>query len=267
MDAPAKWTVARIRAQKGKGRIACLTAYDFAFARLLDEAGIPLLLVGDSVGMTVLGYETTLPVTVADMVHHTAAVTRGVRRALVVADMPFLSYQASTERAVSNAGRLLKRGGADAVKLEGGAMRAEVVRTLVSNGIPVMGHIGLLPQNVRAMGGYKVQGRDAAAADRIRADACALAEAGAFAIVLEGMPAPLAAAITGEVPVPTIGIGAGAACDGQILVLHDLLGLSGALRPRFVKRYADLGASVREAAGAYRADVENGAFPGPEHTY
>jgi 3-methyl-2-oxobutanoate hydroxymethyltransferase len=238
-----------------------------AFARLLDEAGIPLILVGDSLGMAVLGYDTTLPVTMAQMVHHTAAVSRGVKRALIVADLPFLSFQAGVDRAVANGGRLLKRGGADAVKLEGGAIRVPVVRALVENGIPVMGHLGLTPQSVRAMGGYKVQGREASAAERLRVDARALEEAGVFAIVLEGIPAELAALITGDVGVPTIGIGAGPDCDGQVLVIHDLLGLSGEFQPKFVKRYAELGTEIVRAATAYKADVEDGRFPGPEHAY
>jgi 3-methyl-2-oxobutanoate hydroxymethyltransferase len=266
VNAGGKWTADRIRALKGHGRFACLTAYDFAFARILDEAGIPLLLVGDSLGMTVLGYETTLPVTMAQMLHHTSAVARGTRRALVVGDMPFLSYQATVEHAVANAGRFLQRG-ADAVKIEGGAFRAPVVRALLANGIPVMGHIGLTPQSVRAMGGFKVQGRPPEVAERLRADARALEEAGVFALVLEGMPAALARAITAEVRVPTVGIGAGADCDGQVLVLHDLLGLSGELRPKFVKRYAELGSEVRRAAAAFKEDVEAGRFPGPEHSY
>ena len=262
-----KWTPDRLRALKGKKRFACLTAYDFATARLVDEAGLPVVLVGDSVGTTLLGYETTLPVTMEQMLHHTAAVVRGVRRALVVGDLPFLSYQAGLAEAVTNAGRFLKEAGADAVKLEGGRLRAGTVRALVENGIPVMGHLGLTPQSVRALGGYKVQGRTAAAARALKADAKALEAAGVFAIVLEGIPAPLARAITAAVAVPTIGIGAGPGCDGQVLVVNDMLGIGGPFTPRFVKRYAELGAAMARAFAAYRDDVEAGRFPGREHCY
>ena len=267
MKNSVKWTPDRLRALKGKRRFACLTAYDFATARLVDEAELPVVLVGDSLGMTVLGYETTLPVTMEQMLHHTAAVVRGVRKAMVVGDMPFLSYQASPGEAVANAGRFLKEAGADAVKIEGGRLRTETVRALVGNGIPVMGHLGLTPQSVRAMGGYKVQGRTAAAARALKSDAKALEAAGVFAIVLEGIPAPLARAITAAVGVPTIGIGAGPGCDGQVLVVNDLLGLSGDFTPRFVKRYAELGATMARAFAAYRDDVESGRFPGKEHCY
>lgn len=261
------WTVTRIRDLKGRGRFACITAVDAITGRLADEAGIPLVLVGDSLAMTVLGYASTLPATMDEMLHHTAAVVRGVRRALVVADMPFLSYQASTSAAIRSAGRFLKEAGASAVKVEGGRIRARTVRALVENGIPVMGHIGLLPQNVRAMGGYKVQGRDATAAARLADDARALEEAGVFSLVIEGVPAAVGADLTAAVRVPTIGIGAGPGCDGQILVIHDLLGLTGGPVPRFVRRYDDLGTRIRTALGAYRRDVERGRFPGPEHAY
>ena len=267
MKPATPWTVARIRALKGHGRFACVTATDAVTGRLADEAGIPLVLVGDSLAMTVLGYATTLPATMAEMLHHTAAVVRGVKHALVVADMPFLSYQASPAEAVRNAGRFLKEAGAAAVKIEGGRIRTRVVRTLVGNGIPVMGHIGLLPQNVRAMGGYRVQGRDAAAAQRMCDDARALEEAGVFSLVIEGVPAPLAREITAASAVPTIGIGAGPGCDAQILVIHDLLGLTGDATPRFVRRYAELGRRTLDALTAYRRDVERGRFPGPEHCY
>ncbi len=267
MDASEKWTVTRIRNRKGKGKIVSLTAYDYATARLVDEAGIHLIIVGDSLGMTVLGYESTIPVTMDDMRHHTAAVMRGVKRALVVADMPFLSFQVSVEQAVDNAGRLIKEAGADAVKIEGGAFRAPVVRALVENGIPVMGHIGLTPQSVRAMGGYKVQGRSEEDAQRLKEDAAALEEAGIFSLVLEGIPAGLAAGITSAISIPTIGIGAGPDCDGQVLVIHDLLGMSGDFQPRFVKRYANLGDDMRLAFEAYRREVEDGTFPGEEHCY
>jgi 3-methyl-2-oxobutanoate hydroxymethyltransferase len=267
MSANEKWTAPRIRALKGRRRIACLTAYDYPTARRLDEAGIPIALVGDSVGMTLLGYDTTLPVTLTEMVHHAAAVARGAGRALVVADLPFLTYQPSIADALRSAGRLLKEANVDAVKMEGGARCAETARTLIDFGIPVMGHIGLEPQRVRTMGGYRVQGRDTDAAERLRADARALDAAGCFAIVLEGIPAPLAAAITGEIGAPTIGIGAGPDCDGQVLVVNDLLGLSFDFTPKFVKQYAELGRLTLDAFRTYREDVEEGRFPGAEHTY
>jgi 3-methyl-2-oxobutanoate hydroxymethyltransferase len=262
-----EWTAPRLRDLKGRQKVVMLTAYDCATARLLDEAGVHAVLVGDSLGMTALGYATTVPVTVADILHHTAAVARGVRRALVIADMPFLSYQVSIPQALENAGRLVQQGGADAVKLEGGEAVAPAVHALVANGIPVLGHIGLLPQHVHATGGYKVRGRTPEEADQLRRDARALGEAGAFAIVLEGMPAALAGEITAAVRVPTIGIGAGPACDGQVLVVNDLLGLSGEQVPKFVRRYADLESVMREAFCRFRKDVEAGAFPGPEHCY
>ena len=261
-----KWTAPRIRALKGRGKIACLTAADYFSARVLDEAGLPMILVGDSLGMTSLGHETTLPVTLADMLHHTAAVARGVKSALVVTDLPFLTYQVSPAQALESAGRCLQAGAA-AVKLEGGVIRADTVRLLVENGIPVLGHIGLLPQSVRGMGGYKVQGRTASDVERLLADAAALDEAGCFAVVVEGVPAEAARCITEAVRMPTIGIGAGSGCDGQVLVLSDVLGLTAGHSPKFVKRYADLGAAMREAVAAYRSDVEQGAFPGPEHSY
>jgi 3-methyl-2-oxobutanoate hydroxymethyltransferase len=256
------WTTRRVREAKGTLRLTCVTAYDAAFARLADEAGIPLILVGDSVGMTMLGYESTLPVTMDQMAHHTAAVVRGVRRALVVADMPFLSFQISDDLAVANAGRLIQESGAAAVKIEGGAERAGLARRLLDTGIPVMGHVGLMPQRWRAMGGYRVQGRDAQSAARILEDACALDAAGVFAIVLEGIPAKTARAITAAVSVPTIGIGAGPACDGQVLVMHDLLGLT-ERPPRFAKAYAHLGRETRAAFSAFKSDVEAGRFPDP----
>jgi len=261
------WTVTAIRESKGRRKLACLTAYDYALARFLDAADIPMILVGDSLGMTVLGYETTLPVTVEQMLHHTAAVTRGVRRALVVADMPFLSYQVSPRQAIANAGRFLKEAGAGAVKVEGGAARSPTVRALIDNGIPVLGHIGLTPQSIRAMGGYRVQGRKPEQAQQLLDDARALAEAGVFALVVECVPAALGAEITTAVSVPTIGIGAGPDCDGQILVLHDLLGLFPDLTPKFARQYADLGASIDQAVRSYRADVEAGRFPGAENSY
>ncbi len=262
-----KWTVPRIRALKGKGKIVSLTAYDFSTARLVDEAGIHLVLVGDSLAMTMLGYENTLPVTMDEMLLLTAAVARGVKNGLVVADMPFLSCQVSIEQALMNAGRFIKEAGADAVKIEGGSSRAPTVRALVENGIPVLGHIGLLPQNINAMGGFKIQGKSEDDARRILDDAKAIEEAGAFAVVLEGLPAALAGEISRAIAVPTIGIGAGPGCDGQILVVHDILSLYGEFKPKFVKRYANLGPEIRKALAQYKKEVEDGSFPGPEQSY
>ena len=266
MNERTPWTAPRLRALKRKARIVSLTAYDYSTARLLDEAGIHLILVGDSLGMTVLGYENTLPVTMDEMIHHTAAVARGVKYALVVGDMPFMSYQASIEQALLNAGRFI-RAGAHAVKIEGGAFRAETIRALVQNGIPVLGHIGLTPQSIQAYGGHKVQGRNEDAAEQLREDARAVAAAGAFAMVIEGVPADLATEITGLVDIPTIGIGAGPGCDGQVLVVNDILGMFGDFKPKFVKRYAELGAEMKKAFDSYKKDVEGGKFPGPEHCY
>ena len=266
-ETPSKWTAPRIRALKGKARVVSLTAYDYSTARLLDDTGIHLVLVGDSLAMTMLGYPNTLPVTMEEMLHHTAAVARGVRHALVVADMPFLSYQVSVEQAVMNAGRFVKESGADAVKIEGGAIRVPAIRALVENGIPVLGHIGLTPQSIRGFGGYKVQGRTSEEAERLLADAQAIENAGVFALVLEAVPPDLAGRITGSVGVPTIGIGAGPQCDGQVLVIHDLVGLYGELKPKFVKRYAELGREMRRAVDQYKKEVEDGSFPGPEHCY
>jgi len=260
MKIAEKWTVSRIRDMKGRGRIACLTAYDFYTAQLLDEAGFPMILVGDSLGMTVLGYETTLPVTMEDMLRHTAAVVRGTRRALVVADMPFLSYQISVEEAIRHAGRLLKEAGADAVKIEGGLARAETIRRLIENGIPVLGHIGLLPQSVRAMGGYRTQGRTPEAAEQLRRDAQAVENAGCFAVVLECVTPTLAEEITRTVGIPTIGIGSGPRCDGQVLVVNDLLGLT-SRPPGFARPYAQLRPIIADAFRRFRQDVETGAFP------
>jgi 3-methyl-2-oxobutanoate hydroxymethyltransferase len=267
MSQPAKWTAARIKTSKGKEKLSCLTAYDFATARIMDEAGIPLVLVGDSLAMTMLGYENTLPVTVEEMLHHTAAVVRGTRTTLVVADMPFMSYQVSVEQALHNAGRFVKSTGAGAVKLEGGTIRVPTVKALIENGIPVLGHIGLTPQSIKEMGGYKVQGRTAQQADELIRDACALEEAGIFALVLECLPEDLGAEITKAVGIPTIGIGAGRYCDGQILVVHDMLGLHSPVSPKFVKRYAELGESMRKAFCAYRKDVETGKFPSAKYRY
>jgi 3-methyl-2-oxobutanoate hydroxymethyltransferase len=261
------WTVNRIKTCKGREKIVSLTAYDYATARMLDESGIHLILIGDSLGMTMLGYENTLPVTVEDMLHHSAAVVRGVKHALVISDMPFLSYQVSHEEALRNAGRLVQKAGVGGVKIEGGAFRAPLVTHLVRNGIPVLGHIGMTPQSVKAMGGFKVQGRRPKEARQLIADARALEKAGVFAIVLECIPAPLAKLITRAVKIPTIGIGAGPYCDGQILVTHDILGLYTGTSPKFAKRYADLGRKMRSAFSAYRKDVSEGTFPTPDYSY
>ncbi|HEY1455520.1 MAG TPA: 3-methyl-2-oxobutanoate hydroxymethyltransferase, partial [Candidatus Dormibacteraeota bacterium] len=248
-------------------RFAVLTAYDFLSARILDEAGIPILLVGDSLGNVVLGYPTTLPVTMDDILHHAKAVARGSRQALLVGDMPFMSYQVSVEQALANAGRLLQEGGMHAVKLEGGGPVVEVTRRLTEIGIPVMGHLGLTPQSVHRMGGFKVQGKSQAQAARILADAKELEQAGAFSVVLEGVPSELAARVTTALHVPTIGIGAGPGTDGQVLVFHDMLGLTSGKAPRFVKRYANLAEEIGRAAAEYAREVGEGSFPGPEHGY
>ncbi len=262
-----KWTTSKIRACKGRQKITCLTAADYATAHLIDESGIPLVLVGDSLAMTVLGYETTLPVTIEEMLHHTRAVARGVKNALVIADMPFMSYQLSPRQALENAGRLLKEAGADAVKIEGGEIRLETVRLLTANGIPVVGHIGLTPQSVRQMGGYKVQGKNAEAAEELLKDAKVLTDAGIFALVLECVPRTLAAEITRQVSVPTIGIGAGPECDGQVLVTHDMLGLHAEISPSFAKRYANLAEQMKKAFAEYRDEVTNGKFPTADHSF
>ena len=266
---PARITVPAVRSRKaaaGATPLVMVTAYDAPTARLADAADVDLLLVGDSLAMVVLGYDDTLSVTVDDMVHHTAAVGRTAPRALVVADLPWMSYHVSVEDTVRNAARLV-RAGATAVKLEGGAKRLPMVRALVDAEIPVMGHLGLTPQSVHALGGFKVQGRRPEAADALVEDALALVDAGVFAIVLEAVPAAVARRVTEAVPVPTIGIGAGPACDGQVLVLHDLLGLEDRVLPRFVRRYASLRADGTEAVAAFAADVRSGAFPGPDETY
>jgi len=259
----SRLTVEHILGFKRRGeRFAMLTAYDYPSAQLLDRAGIPLLLVGDSLGMVVLGHPSTLPVTMDDMLRHAQAVARGARRALVVADLPFLSYQVGAEDALRNAGRLLKEGGVQAVKLEGGGEVADTVRRLVAAGIPVMGHLGLTPQSVNVLGGYRVQGRTAAAAARLLEDARALEAAGAFAVVLETIPTELAEQVTARLAIPTIGIGAGPRCDGQVQVLHDLLGLFPDFTPRHARRYANLGPLIVEAVARYAADVASGSFPG-----
>ncbi|HVZ74536.1 MAG TPA: 3-methyl-2-oxobutanoate hydroxymethyltransferase [Polyangia bacterium] len=267
-DASAKVTTGALRARKmSPDKIAVVTAYDFVFARLADDAGVDAILVGDSLGMVVQGEATTLPVTLDEMVYHTRLVTRGVRRAHVVADLPFMSYQASIEDGLRAAGRLMKEGRAEAVKLEGGVAVAELVHRLVSAGIPVMGHVGLTPQSVHQLGGFKVQGRTEEARARLIEDATAISSAGAYAIVVETVPRDVAAEITRAVPAVTIGIGAGAACDGQVMVMHDLLGLQPAWQPRFVRRYAEMGKSVGEAFARYAADVRAGKFPSGEESY
>jgi 3-methyl-2-oxobutanoate hydroxymethyltransferase len=244
-----------------------LTAYDTPSARILDRAGIDLVLVGDSLGMVVLGRETTLPVTMEEMLHHCAAVARGTDRALVVGDMPFLSYHATPADAVRNAGRFLQEGGAAAVKMEGGRRRLPAIRAVLDADIPVMGHLGLTPQSIHRMGGFRMQARTVEAAHELLEDAVALADAGVFALVLEGIPAELARAVTRDVAVPTFGIGAGPDCDGQVLVLHDLLGLTEGPPPRFVRRYADLGAEIRTAVLRFADDVRRGEFPAEAETY
>jgi 3-methyl-2-oxobutanoate hydroxymethyltransferase len=261
-------TVLDVQRFKDEGRrFAMLTAYDFLSARILDEAGIPVLLVGDSLGMVMLGHPTTLPVTMEDMLHHAKAVSRGARQALLVGDMPFMSYQVSTEQAIANAGRFLQEAGMHAVKLEGAGPVIEITHRLSEAGIPVMGHVGLTPQSVHAMGGFKVQGKTDAQAARILDDAKALEQAGAFSVVLEGVPSKLAVEITQALRIPTIGIGAGPGTDGQVLVFHDMLGLTTGKAPKFVKRYANLAEEIARAATAFAEDVRTGNFPGPEHEY
>jgi 3-methyl-2-oxobutanoate hydroxymethyltransferase len=252
--------------EKGE-RIVVLTCYDALFARLLDATGIDILLVGDSVNQVLAGAASTLSATLEQMIYHTTMVQRGAERAMVVCDMPFLTYQISPEDALRNCGRAMKDSGCHAVKIEGGQAIAPTLRRLVDAGIPVMGHIGLTPQSVHALGGYRVQGRDEAAAARLQADAKALEDAGAFAVVLELVPAPLASQITKALTIPTIGIGAGPACDGQVLVLHDMLGLNDQFSAKFVKKYAALAEDVREAARLFAAEVREGRYPGPEHSF
>jgi 3-methyl-2-oxobutanoate hydroxymethyltransferase len=257
-------TVPDFVAAKARGhRLTMLTAYDYTMARLLDDAGVDSLLVGDSLGMVVQGQPDSLAVTLEEMIYHTRLVARGVRRSLLVADLPFMSYQVSPQQALESAGRLIKEGGAHAVKLEGGIRSAAAIAAVTGAEIPLMGHIGLTPQSVRRLGGFKVQ-RDA---ERLMEDALAVEAAGAFAVVVECVPTELAARITAALKIPTIGIGAGPHCDGQILVTPDLLGLFDDLRPRFVKHYADLGQAVRKAVESYCQDVRDGAFPGPEHSF
>jgi len=248
-------------------RITCLTAYDYPTARLLDEAGVEVLLVGDSLGMVMLGHETTLPVTVDEMLHHTRAVRKGTKRALVVADMPFGSYHSDLGESVRNAVRFVKEAGAEAVKVEGGERRLELIARLTESEIPVMGHVGLTPQSLHAMGGFKVQGKTPDAAEQLVRDARAVEAAGAFAIVLEGIPRELAALITRELRIPTIGIGAGPECDGQILVIHDLLGLSFSPLPKFARQYTNLSEIISSAAREYCTDVRRGSFPSDTESY
>jgi 3-methyl-2-oxobutanoate hydroxymethyltransferase len=260
-------TIPLLVAAKGGEKIAMLTAYDAPSAALLDAAGVDVLLVGDSVEMAVYGEPNTLSATMDSMVRHSRAVSRSVKRAVVVGDMPFLSYQTDTGRAVENAGRFLAEGGCAAVKLEGGTRSLPAIEAILAADIPVMGHVGLTPQSFHKLGGFKVQGREPGSALQIREDAKALADAGCFAIVLECVPAPLAAEITHEIAVPTIGIGAGADCDGQVLVFHDVMGLTRDLRPRFVRRYADLSTVIEEAAKAFTRDVKSGSFPSAEESF
>jgi 3-methyl-2-oxobutanoate hydroxymethyltransferase len=254
-------------ANSAPAKITVLTAYDYPTARLLDEAGVDILLVGDSLGMVVLGYESTLPVTMEDMLHHTRAVRRGTRRALLVADMPYGSYQDDPKEAVRNAIRFVKEAGAEAVKIEGGERRMDLIVRLVEAEIPVMAHIGLTPQSVNAIGGFRVQGKSASAATQLLRDARAVEAAGAFCVVLESMPRELAANITSELHIPTIGIGAGPDCDGQVLVINDLLGLSFGQAPKFTRRYADIGGMITRAASEYCADVRDGRFPSDAESY
>ena len=260
-------TIRHFQQMKDRGeRIPMVTAYDYTSARLAEAAGLPILLVGDSLGMVMLGYESTVPVTLEEMIHHAKAVVRGTQVALVVVDMPFMTYHLSPEQALANCGRVMQQTGAQAVKIEGGARMAETVRRLTDNGIPVMGHIGLTPQSVNQFGGYRVQGRSLEAARQLLADAIALEEAGAFAIVLELVPAELAALVSKRVHVPTIGIGAGPGCDGQVQVWHDMLGLFEDFVPKHARRFGELGKAAREALTAYAAEVQAGSFPTEAHS-
>ncbi|MGH7809078.1 MAG: 3-methyl-2-oxobutanoate hydroxymethyltransferase [Candidatus Binatia bacterium] len=263
-----KITVPHILKMKQRGeKITCLTSYDYATARILDEAGVEMLLVGDSLGCVVQGNSNTLAVTMEEMIYHTRAVARGRKRALVIGDMPFMSYQLNQEQALQNAGRFLKEAGAEAVKLEGGVTMLETIRAIVNAGIPVMGHVGLTPQSVHQFGGYKVQGRDANRRAMVLRDALAVEEGGAFAVVLEGIPLDLAREITERLAIPTIGIGAGVHCDGQVLVIHDMLGLFEDFTPKFVKRYADVKSAVSGAVQDFIGDVKGQKFPAEEHSF
>ena len=262
-----KVTTRALREKKERGEpISMLTAYDYPTALAMDIAGVDSILVGDSLGMVVLGYENTLPVTMEEMLHHCRAVSRGAKTALLVGDMPFMSYQISVEEAVRNAGRFLQQGGMDAVKLEGGRERIEAIRSIVGAGIPVMGHLGLTPQSVHQLGGFRAQGKTATSAKRLLEDAIFLQDAGCFSLVLESVPARLGAFVSQKLQIPTIGIGAGPGCDGQVLVTHDLLGLFDRFTPRFVKKYADLHGEMERAFGEYLREVQNRTFPAHEHT-
>ena len=263
-----KNTVSTLLAQKQSGdKITMLTAYDYTTAKIIDECGVNSILVGDSLGMVMLGYENTLPVTMEDMIHHTAAVSRGAENAFIVADMPFMSYQVSVEQAVINAGRLIKEGGANAVKLEGGAEVCKQIEAIVNASIPVVAHLGLTPQSVNAFGGFKVQGKSFEKAEKLIEDAIKIQQVGACAVVLEGIPAKLADIITKKLFIPTIGIGAGNGCDGQVLVYQDMLGLTTGHTAKFVKRFADLGEMMRKGINDYIKKKKSGVFPAAEHTY
>ena len=263
-----KISTAAVRQMKTGGRkITMLTAYDYSMAALLDECGTDMILVGDSLGMVVLGYDSTLPVTMEDMLHHTRAVSRGVGRAMVVADMPFMSYQTSPVDALRNAGRFLQEAGAQAVKLEGGREVADTIRKITDAGIPLVAHLGLTPQSIFRIGGYKGQGKDEAAARKLVEDARIVEEAGAFCVVLECIPAALAATVTSDLGIPTIGIGAGPSCDGQVLVVNDMLGMYEKLSPRFVKHYGSFSRQIRGAVEEYLKEVRSGVFPGEEHSF
>ena len=262
-----KFTTKDFQQKKQRGDpITMLTAYDYPTAQMIDKAGIDSILVGDSLGMVVLGYENTLPVTIDDMLHHCSAVSRGAHYALLIGDMPFMSYQVSAMDALRNAGRFLQEAGMDAVKLEGGRERVEGIQAIVGAGIPVMGHLGLMPQSVHQLGGFRVQGKTAAAAKRLLEDALVLQDAGCFSIVLESVPARLAELVSQKLEIPTIGIGAGVGCDGQVLVTHDLLGLFDRFTPKFARRYANLHEEMERAFDAFKSDVESKAFPGLEHS-
>ncbi len=263
-----KNTTLTVLAQKQNGdKITMLTAYDYSTAKIIDESGVNCILVGDSLGNVILGYDSTLPVTMEDMLHHTKAVVRGAKNAMVIADMPFMSYQTSVYDAVKNAGRLIQEGGAYAVKLEGGATVCDRIEAITKASIPVVAHIGLTPQSVNSFGGFKVQGKDEQGAKKLIEDAKKVEQAGAFMLVLECVPAKLAEIITNEISIPTIGIGAGKGCDGQVLVYQDMLGMFSDFVPKFVKRYADIGETMKKAFEEYIKDVKNGAFPEEKHCY
>lgn len=262
-----KITVPALAARKIKNKkIVMLTAYDATFARLADEAGADMLLVGDSLGMVIQGHDNTIPVTLDDVIYHTRCVARGASRPHICADMPFMTYKVSPEKALQAAGRLIQEGRAESVKLEGGVEMAETIARIVSSGIPVVGHVGLTPQSVHSIGGFKMQGKTGVSRDRLVQDAKAVADAGAFCLVLESMPAELAETITSEVPIPTVGIGAGPHCDGQVLVVYDMLGMNEGFKPKFLKLYASLGGDIKRAVAAYADEVRTGVFPAPEHT-